>query len=236
MRLPGRLSRTTLGDLLGALYRAGVDGVLELKQDAERRHEIHLRHGQIVHVDSQLGSPRLGELLSERAGNQLGPELAARLGQDDFGSLSVGLRALRMGLVGGHVVSRALHEQARKRLDALFLLEEADIRFHPPRRPRAVQLPCPPLRPVEFLHGRQRRRDRLSDTVRTDGARPAPRLRALAVLGLGPQATAEDVRLAFRRLAAAWHPDRLPVGSERERQRAGERFAELSQAFHALSA
>lgn len=48
-------------------------------------------------------------------------------------------------------------------------------------------------------------------------------------LGLGPEASEEDVRKAYRRLALQWHPDRN-AGDPR----AGERFKEISEAYAVL--
>jgi curved DNA-binding protein len=50
-----------------------------------------------------------------------------------------------------------------------------------------------------------------------------------ATLGVGPEATEEEIRRAYRRLALEWHPDRNP-GSPR----AGERFREISEAYAVL--
>jgi hypothetical protein len=66
MQLPGRLSASTLGDLLGALHREGVTGLLELSEVRGPRgagvpgrlHHIHLRGGLVVAVDTAL--PGLG--------------------------------------------------------------------------------------------------------------------------------------------------------------------------------
>src|SRR5262245_19721542 len=63
MHLPGRLSASTLGDLLGALHRDRVTGLLELSEVRRplgrsvpgRVHRIHLRDGLIAAVESALG-------------------------------------------------------------------------------------------------------------------------------------------------------------------------------------
>ena len=54
MNLPGKLRRSTLGDLLGKLHRSGVSGVLALRElqgvSAGRIHRIHLKRGLIVGI------------------------------------------------------------------------------------------------------------------------------------------------------------------------------------------
>jgi hypothetical protein len=60
MHLPGRLSSSTLGDLLGSLHRAKVTGTVELAEIATfggvtgRTHRLHLRAGLVVGVDTPL--------------------------------------------------------------------------------------------------------------------------------------------------------------------------------------
>lgn len=55
MKLPGRLRSTTLGDLLGVLYRARLTGVLELREirgiRAGTLHRIHLLEGNVNLVE-----------------------------------------------------------------------------------------------------------------------------------------------------------------------------------------
>lgn len=70
MQLPRRLSASTLGDLLGALHREGVTGVLELSEIRGpngssvpgRIHRVHLRGGLVVGVESPLGADLRGRL------------------------------------------------------------------------------------------------------------------------------------------------------------------------------
>ena len=55
MQLPGTLSASTLGDLLGSLRRAGLSGTLELREKkgpkAGALHRIHLLGGLVAAVD-----------------------------------------------------------------------------------------------------------------------------------------------------------------------------------------
>jgi curved DNA-binding protein CbpA len=50
-----------------------------------------------------------------------------------------------------------------------------------------------------------------------------------AILGLHPEATEEEIRRAYRRLALEWHPDQRPGDP-----RAAERFKEISEAYAVL--
>jgi DnaJ-class molecular chaperone len=49
------------------------------------------------------------------------------------------------------------------------------------------------------------------------------------VLGVGPEATEEEIRKAYRQLALRWHPDRNP-----EDPQAADRFKEISEAYAIL--
>jgi len=50
-----------------------------------------------------------------------------------------------------------------------------------------------------------------------------------AILGVGPEATPEEIKRAYRRLALRWHPDRNPGDPEAE-----ERFKEIAEAYSVL--
>lgn len=62
MHLPGRLSSSTLGDLLGSLHRERISGTIELCESGGpfgrgvpgRIHRIHLRGGLVAAVDTDL--------------------------------------------------------------------------------------------------------------------------------------------------------------------------------------
>ena len=204
MRLPGRLQGTTLGDVLGALHRAGATGVLELIDPTGQSHRIGLEGGLIARA-AQAASLPTGKHLVERQ------------------------------VVSAQQISRALHEQARRRLERLFRLSDAALRFHVPRPRRRDVTEPPPLTAPEFLYGRPRARGaggggpRESATaVRSSGP--------WRVLGLPRGAGQEEVRRAFRRLAAEFHPDRFPRASEAERRALSRRLTELTTAYHQLLA
>lgn len=61
MNPPGKLRLSTLGDLLGTLHRAGISGVLALRElrgaTAGRCHRIHLNRGLITAVETVGASP-----------------------------------------------------------------------------------------------------------------------------------------------------------------------------------
>src|SRR4051812_30250393 len=66
VKLPGRLAASTLGDLLGQLYRERTTGLLELLENAGRRHRIELAFGLVVGVETDAAVPPIGELLRRR--------------------------------------------------------------------------------------------------------------------------------------------------------------------------
>ncbi len=57
--------------------------------------------------------------------------------------------------------------------------------------------------------------------------------RALQTLGLGPDATPQDIKQAYRDLAMVWHPDRFPRDS-RVQRKAEEHLKEINKAYEVL--
>ncbi|HEV8245945.1 MAG TPA: J domain-containing protein [Polyangiaceae bacterium] len=242
MNLPGRLKLTTLGDLLGLLHRDSASGVLELIEQegtmAGRRHRVYLDAGLIDAVDTTLTSPKLGELLVREGLLTLEGvrTLLRRLleqPQKKAGQILLDERLLSTALL-----ERALRLQLRTRLDPLFRLGDALVRFHV-RRPRGGgAAPEGPLTPREFLHGRPRARARGSSrqagastqTQSTEAVRRA----AYRELGLEPNADSELVRRAFRRLAALHHPDRHPGASSTEKVALVQKFSRITAAYHRI--
>ncbi|WP_433936046.1 DnaJ domain-containing protein [Sorangium cellulosum] len=263
MQLPSRLSTSTLGDLLGALYREKTTGLLELCELRTpsgstvpgRQHRIQLFSGLVTAVETPLRVPRLGEILAQD-GSAPGPSIqrlaslvAAHRGR------RTGEVLVAAGLIPESAVERALRIQLRARLEALFAIEEATICFHTARPLAGALRQTGPLAPSDFLHGRPRARDRHRRVASAGAARNAsssaprgasssapraarvdePRRRALEVLGLREGATEVEIRRAFRRLAAVLHPD-LGASQPTEHARRTARFAELSAAYHLLVA
>jgi chaperone protein DnaJ len=55
------------------------------------------------------------------------------------------------------------------------------------------------------------------------------------VLGVAKTATADEIKLAYRKAAMKWHPDRWVDGSEQEKKTAEDKFKEASEAYSVLS-
>ena len=55
------------------------------------------------------------------------------------------------------------------------------------------------------------------------------------VLGVTKNATADEIKSAYRKLALKWHPDRWVSGTDAEKKTAEENFKEASEAYSVLS-
>ena len=246
MQLPGRLRLTTLGDVLGAIHRAGASGVLELLDERGRTHRVFWSGGMITQVDTELFRERLGDLLARQG--SLGARALARLARRllEAPRQRAGEILVEEGFVSSDLVNAGLRRQLHQKLEALFQLQDAQLAF---RVPRPHEQHRSPLSPGEFLHGRPRARprpryaaaqERASNGSASSGSAPqrAPigsRSRAYATLGLLPGADRAMIQQAFRRLALNLHPDRFPNAEPGERARLLSRFAELSAAYHSLA-
>src|SRR3954469_2636968 len=132
MQLPGRLSASTLGDLLGALHRGRTSGRLELteirgprgRSVPGRTHRIDLAGGLVTTVETGLPVPPLGELLERRGA--LDPAVLATLLRwlDGGDPRATGEILVVERLAEAEAVRAALEQQQRLRLDALFELED----------------------------------------------------------------------------------------------------------------
>jgi hypothetical protein len=238
MQLPGHLGLTTLGDLLGTLYRASATGTLELVENrgvtSGRRHRIAFRRGLVSEVDTPLPVDRLGDIL-QREGFVSRDTLRSAASACASGA-KIGESLLESSAVSTAALTAALRHQLRRRLDRLFAIREALVHFRVPRPERAT-VAAVPLSPHEFLAGRPRMRTskRKSSTGASAAARMDPKkVRALGALGLSLDADSIQIQRAFRSLAAQVHPDRHPAASEPERRELLQRFAALSAAYHVL--
>ncbi|MCI1785102.1 MAG: molecular chaperone DnaJ [Bacteroidales bacterium] len=55
------------------------------------------------------------------------------------------------------------------------------------------------------------------------------------VLGVGKEASADEIKNAYRKLAIKWHPDKWVNGTESEKKVAEDKFKEASEAYSVLS-
>lgn len=223
MQLPGKLSRTTLGDLLGRLHRARATGALELATFG-RKHRIHLERGAIVAVEDGAAADGVGASCDDDA----------RPHERD-------------------AEERSPREQLRCAVERVFALlddaraaEEGSIRFHVGVAAKTSRRSPVPLDASEVLHGRRRARDRdaaadstprsassvSGETRLIDSARE----RACRLLGVSPDANAAAVRRAFRVAASRMHPDRFPSLPSSERASLHAALAQLTAAYHLLVA
>ncbi len=68
-----------------------------------------------------------------------------------------------------------------------------------------------------------------------DFRNPPPRRDPFTVLGVNQNATAEDIKHAYRLLSGKYHPDKVSHLGEEFRQLAEERFKEIQEAYQYLS-
>ncbi len=179
MQLPARLSASTLGDLLGLLHRSRTTGTLELWDAGGHRHRVHLACGLVAAIETAAPVAPIGEILAREG--FLTPvglrRLMGRLADGD--PRRAGEILIAEGWLDPDVVDAALRAQLRERLEALFRLPDAAVRFHTARPPDASARRAGPLPPRDFLHGRPRRRDRpeldraTRERARTTATRPA---------------------------------------------------------------
>lgn len=243
MNLGGRLSLTTLGDVLGTLHREHATGLLELTEDqgpaAGRVHRIVLEMGYVPQIDTPLVVPRLGECLVEMGvvDESLVSEFLTPgfLGRES----RIGTRLVDAGAVKPDHLASAVRQQVVARLERMFQIREARIAFRVPRPRIRAWDARPPLGPHDFLYGRTRAGERSgartgysAGRIREPGG--MTRRQALCRLGVGQNADLGEVRRAFRRLALTEHPDRHPEACAEERLRLHRSFVELSRAYHAL--
>jgi hypothetical protein len=230
MHLPGRLRATTLGDLLGALYRASATGTLELVEDRGRSHRVHIARGLIVAVELDGASASLAEIL--RSEHAAGDDVLRRSLLRSMASRRLhGEVLIEEFCLSPAVVGHALRRQVLARLAALEELKDARLAFRVAVRPPRGTIHDAPLEPREFLHGRRRARERGSPGP---SARVAPS--PWGVLGLSPGADLSEVKRAFRQLARSVHPDVHPHATDDERRELSARFSEITQAYRALVA
>jgi DnaJ domain len=242
VKLPGRLRSTTLGDLLGALHRARANGTLELVDDRERSHRVHVSAGLVVAVEVDGSAATLADFLrKERAVDEV--VLRRSLLRSLASHRLLGEVLVNDFRISPIVVGAALRRQIAVRLQFLEQLADARVTYRVAVRTPRGALTDRPLAPSEFLQGRRRARDRSTDhaskvrihTFRVDPRRAA----ALRTLGLPQDEDAidpGDVKRAYRKLARETHPDLHPAASDEERRRLSVCFAAATAAYQTLVA
>lgn len=235
--LPSNLDKTTLGDVLGVLLRGRATGFLELGDGGAKSH-VFLSSGRPTAVASTAaklwpnGAPqRLGELLLER-GFVARADLERAACARSEGKL-LGELLLDEGALDQRTIEGAMAAQTAERLDRLYSLRKASMRFHVatfgaarPPIPLRAAFASPQLHPAIFLTGRPRARTRrpTSETARRD---------ALRALRLDASATTDDVRRAFKQLVLELHPDRAI--DDRDRALRSAAMKEITVAYAKLT-
>lgn len=184
MQLPGRLDGTTLGDLLGTLYRGSATGVLELSEIAAanratrhaRTHRIQFLSGLVVGVETELDGTPIGELLA-RTGKVDRRAIDVMLYRMALGDpRPAGSILVSMGAVSADALVQGLRAQIRSKLEAVYAgLADARVTFRTSRPLPKDALRVGPLMPRDFLHGRPRRRDLAESPRSGPSARPSAR-------------------------------------------------------------
>jgi hypothetical protein len=214
VRIAGRLSETTLGDVLGALFRARVTGLMRLTETsgptAGRTHGIYLRQGLVIAVDTPASPPSLSERCARSSATTA--ELLSAL-------FELADAALSFHVVCGPPQGPILPISPQQYLVG-----------RPRARDRARG--CGHDRNGDRDRNDDREFQRAGDTTRVRATLSSlARQEALSMLGLEGDASAAEVTRAFRRRARELHPD-LCAGAER--RSAEQRFAALSAAYHTL--
>lgn len=239
MQLVSRLGHTTLGDLLASLHRAGASGVLELIEP-HARHAIHLRRGYVQAVESDSVASRLGDVATRVHGITRPVVERARMYAQQ--------RGLRIGqaLVATHAIRPGdlddlLAAQQRERLERLYTLDDADVRFRVARPLPAGASEQSPLPPRDVFYGRPRKHRRVEarGSARMPPPSPntprvIPRQSAHDVLGVTPGVDAPTLRAAFKRLVLELHPDRATDVEAEEKAARSRRLVAVLDAYRSL--
>src|SRR4051812_4000141 len=214
MQLPGRLEKTTLGDVLGVLHRARANGTLELTEKNGRTHRVHATGGLVTAVELDRASASLAEIL--RRQEDVDEDTLRRSLLRAMASRRLhGEVLVRDFHLSPSVVGRALRRQIMLRLQVLEELGDAQVAFRVTGRPPRGALVDEPLEAPEFLAGRKRTRDRVAEqasgTFRSaastmPGGWDPARANAYRALGVSFNADATEVKQAYRRLVRTYHP------------------------------
>jgi hypothetical protein len=245
MQIASRLRDTTLGDLLAELHRAQATGVLELIE-RRGRHAIHLRRGFVQAVESESAVVRLGDVAARRWGISRPAVERARMYAHARG-LRIGHALVATRVIAAAQLDALLAEQQRARLELLYSLRDAELRFRVARPLPAGAAEQTPLEARDAFFGRPRKRERDSEHTQSSpppsARRPAVtraahhrHIEEYALLGVSPDSDPRAVRDAFRALVLALHPDRAHGVSDHERDTRARRLVEVVRAYKTVSA
>lgn len=168
MNVPASLTNTTLGDVFGTLYRSRESCVLELRESirgAERCHYVYVFRGLVCAVDTPLPGRPLAAIMQRlgfigREDVEMLLDAHAYLDADRTRELLIA-----KGRVTTENLQAATTSYLRSKLDALFYVENANVRVLPAAAiPRGVPR-LGPLLPEHFLYGRPRHRDKRSKSI-----------------------------------------------------------------------
>ena len=243
MLLPGNLNETTLGDLLGDLYRARVSGVLELiSQDAPFQgasHRISLSNGLVATVHTPLPGIKIGELLYEQHALSAHAYQCFLRDVYRYPGVRAGDLLMDKAQVRPELLMDGLTLQTQQRMRTLLRLRHATIRFHPGRARSDVRVESRVLTPEQFLQGAPRARDHRKASKPPHSSTKQNLREAQdpwAILGLRPGASIQQIRKAFRRLALSMHPDLHVAQQQDTRDSLSKRFSKVIMAYQTLVA
>lgn len=252
MQLPGRLSATTLGDLLGTLHRSAASGTLELVETNGRMHHVYVGSGRVLAVTLDRASASLAEIL--RRQDDIDEDTLRRSLLRAMASRRLhGDVLVRDFQLSPQIVGKALRRQILLRLAVLEELSDARVSFRVAVRIPRGALVDDPMGPREFLDGRRRARDRSKEReARTPSPAPAngfygssrvhetsrdpASAHAYRALGLSFGASQAEIKTAYRRLVRTYHPDLHPGATSDERSTLAVKFGEVTAAYRTLVA
>jgi hypothetical protein len=160
------LATTTLGDILGQLYRSRTGAVVEVREacgERMRQHRLYVYAGLVCGIESPLTKKPLSRLLEQRGLLSVSArELIEQRGlsEDADGTRKI---LLARGLVDPNDLHDAIRCYARAFIEELCTFEEGSICVLPTRHMSNVALRTGPMAASEFLSGLRRWRDRFTD-------------------------------------------------------------------------
>jgi hypothetical protein len=222
MLVPSHLRDTTLGDVLAVLHRNFASGVLEI-DDTRSRHAIHVRRGLVCAVEVSNPSLRFGGVaVTYKACD---PQVIEHLAQTEaVRPLRLGQRLVMAGILSVRDRDDVLHTQRIKRLERLFYVEDAELRFEDVRALPPGSAELAPMSARDVFFGRRRHRDGAS----------LMRIHALGVLGLNANATITEVRERYRERVAMLHPDHTGHLDQATREAMLRELRAVIEAYRAL--